>query len=184
LFTRVEDGVLRMHQSFLTLKASSLLARTAWELIKKDPENQENLLDPRVILPFNRMIGASLDNIDEVFAGKGARSTVVNGEVISYNIEAFFMNPPQRLADFYPQDFHQKHPTLEKSIGGETVKFRNYLDGSATRWNYAAYQPYFPDITPVEKGSKYTADIPRVARILGQTWGSAAFSLPLMSFIF
>ncbi len=145
-------------------------------------ERQENLFDPRAIQPFSRILGASFENVDTLFQGQGAQSSLLGGEVIKLDISAFFNNPPQRLSELYPVKFVDGPKSLSTNVNGEKVKFRNYKDGMASDWNYSVYKKYFPEIK--SNDGKTTTEVSRYARILSQTWGTAPFALPMATVLF
>ncbi len=182
LFVLMPDGKIRMQYSYEALKSAARAARISWEETKKLGPNEENLFDPRAIQPFSRILGASFENVDTLFQGQGAQSSLLGGEVIKLDISAFFNNPPQRLSELYPVKFVDGPKSLSTNVNGEKVKFRNYKDGMASDWNYSVYKKYFPEIK--SNDGKTTTEVSRYARILSQTWGTAPFALPMATVLF
>ncbi|PIS10287.1 MAG: hypothetical protein COT73_10160 [Bdellovibrio sp. CG10_big_fil_rev_8_21_14_0_10_47_8] len=186
LFVLKADGQSRMSGSYKYLVASIRWARAAWDEVKKTPQDTDNVLDPRVILPFNRVIGTSFERLAGMIDGDGnTKSTVVNGEVITVDLKKFFTtNSPQKLSVLYPVRFDEGSRNLSKIIDGKKVSYRNYHRGSAKFWSYQAYKPYFPDIKPAQGSTTLTDDVPRHVRVLSQTWGAAGFAVPLTAVVF
>ena len=115
-------------------------------------------------------------------ASNEADSTVINGEKIRVNIKAFYDNPPERLSNLYPVAWVQGPKELPTTAWGKPATVRNYKAGMAKAWLLKPYQQVFPDISSGD--GKTTTEVPRYARVLTQSWGSAAFAFPMAAVIF
>lgn len=205
LFQIVSDGKDRMRKSYDLLQSSARAARISFEESKKLPEGQENLFDPRVANAFNRIGSTSFANIDQLVDEKNGdvTSTVVNGERVKVSLKYFYHNPPENLRELYPTNWDLSwEEKVVNAPGYKHTKLRNYKYGMATEWNLDAYQKLFPEIkgynsrtTPKSAttvqysdvsadGNNKTNEVPKYARILSQTWGSAIFAIPLGAAIF
>jgi hypothetical protein len=183
LFTKVADGDQRLAISYDLLVTAARHAKLSFEQSKLLKSGSDNLFDPGIALGFNRIGSTALANIDDLLQGKGAESTVVNGEKINVDLKGFYTHAPARLSDLYPQTWVMGPEYYSVQAWGKPDTLRNYKYGMATSWNYQAYKTLFPDITS-DDGGKTTKDISKYVRVLSQTWGAAAFALPLGAVIF
>lgn len=185
LFVLVPDGKKRMSLAYDYLKASVRAARVSYEETKKLPEGKQNLFDPRVANAFTRIGNTSFANVDSLVDEKEVvTSAVLNGERVKVSLKSFYDNPPKRLSDLYPTKWDLSAEHVKLNVPGYSKKgqyLRNYKYGMATEWNLAPYKQIFPDISG--NGDK-TKEVPKYARILSQTWGSAVFAIPLGAAIF
>lgn len=185
LFVIMPDGKKRMSLAYDYLKASVRAARVSYEETKKLPEGKQNLFDPRVANAFNRIGNSSFANIDTLVDEKDVvTSAVLNGERVKVSLKNFYDNPPERLSELYPTnwDLSTEHKKLKIPNYSNKGQFlRNYKHGMATEWKLEPYKRIFPEISG--NGDK-TKEVPKYARILSQTWGSAVFAIPLGAAIF
>lgn len=204
LFTLVPDGKKRMSLAYDYLKASVRAARVSYEETKKLPEGKQNLFDARVANAFNRIGNTSFANIDNLVDEKEAvTSAVLNGERVKVSLKNFYDNPPERLSDLYPTKWDLSSEGKKLKIPGYSNKgqyLRNYKHGMALEWNLEPYKKLFPEIKGYKAssapqsptavtysnvtGEDKTNEVPKYARILSQTWGSAVFAIPLGAAIF
>jgi hypothetical protein len=194
LFTLMPDGKKRMEYAYACLKASVRAARVSFEETKKLPEGRQNLFDPRVANAFNRIGGTSFSNVDQLVDEKEpVTSAMINGERVKVSLKNFYMNPPEKLSDLYPTKWDlTSEGKLVEAPGYDDKRLRNYKYGMATEWKLEPYKKLFPDIqgytdtnrTKNMKDYLRTKDVPKYARILSQTWGSAIFAIPLGAAIF
>lgn len=183
LFSLVDKT--QMQNSFTALQYAMRMSRVAWQEITSPNYNAgaQYLFDARVVLPFNRILGMSFEQADNLLTSNGtAVNAVVNGDNVKVNLPAFFTGN-QSLSAYYPQTFVNGPKELSTQVNGQTVSYRNYQDGMAKTWLCAPYKAIFPDIKCSADG-KYTQDVPRYARVLAQTWGGAGFALPLAGVLF
>ncbi len=165
-----------MDAAYKAMKSSLQNAHFAYLALnghQDDAEMQANLLDPRLVAPFARIINMGFQNsygavgISDQGADLGqgdVMSAVVNGEKVTIHMKNFFDNPPASLQDFMPTQFQSGNEWLTKNVDGKPVKYRNYENGRATGWNYAVYSKYFD-------GANSAADVARISRVLSQSWG-------------
>lgn len=186
LFKKLPDGQARMEYSYAAMKAAARNTTLAWEAIQSTNANgdKNNLVDPSAVMPFSRIINTSLKNVDSLFEDQSVVSAVVNGENVKFNLYAFFHNSPKKLSDMYPQKFDEGAAQLTKTIDGKKISYRNYMSDSATHWNYEAFKPYFPELKAEAGNGAYTTDVPRLARVLTQTWGTSAAGIPFAAILF
>lgn len=120
---------------------------------------------------------------------------VSTDNIIRMNIKAFYCNPPRHLNELYAQDWDTEKKYIDVRVKNASTSsnytVRNYKYGMATKWRYDAYHKIFPDIKPLEERIKrygeqvqVTEDVPKHARLLMQSWGGAAFMLPIGAVIF
>ena len=146
---------------------------------ESDPNLQQNLIDPRLVAPFSRILNAGFSNAF-VISGMNSgdvMSAVVNGEKVTVDLKAFYTNPPDSLQDFMPVGFEGGSDWNTKVVNGKPVKYRNYLKGRPIAWNYPVFARYFPGV-----GGQ--ADVERTARVLSQSWGGFLLGLPLSMVMF
>lgn len=185
-FKRAESSVAKayLNYSYESLKAAMKNAYLSWQFLENHQNEKEyynNLLDPRIVAPFNRVLTTGFNNglasvgidknFNEVSTGEVV-SAVVQGEKVTVKLKEFFTNPPESLQNFRPVAFDEDSTPKSKTIGGETVNYRNYYYGRPTGWDYSIYNKYFP-------GVKSADDVKRTARVLSQSWGGFLLGLPL-----
>lgn len=196
--------------AFQYLKSSVRYGRESWKALENmSPESRPNfLIDPGTVTPFNRFYSAGFQNLAdliegrEVSNGKNNLSTVINGEVISMNLEKFYAEPPSSMSVFYPVAFDNGPEEFNNKPG--LPKYRNYLQGSPVAWDASAYKPYFSEISEVScppaqsqctrpgscpevtvvRVEKCTRDVSKYARILSQTLGVAGFGAVMAGMVF
>lgn len=180
-------GRARMTDAYRLLVASARAAKTSFERAKNLSDSDRNLFNARVANGFGRLGGMSLDNIvGLVETDNGtAASAVINGARIRVSLKDFYYNSPKNLSDLYPQDWDLSKETIPgKAWNGEDVPVRNYKYGMATKWKLEPYKKLFPDISATKGDDQLTAEVPKFARVLAQTWGSSVFAIPLGAVIF
>ncbi len=169
-----------MKASYDRLKASMQNAYLAWQILDAGESSrrlQNNLIDPRLVVPFRRVmnnawpnalasVGMNLD-FEEVEKGEVV-SSVVNGEKVVVSLKKFFDDPPKSLKVFMPTGFIQGDEFLHNNFG----KYRNYRRGNPKQWNVDTYGKYF-------EGVRSSQDVKRIARVLSQSWGGFLLGLPL-----
>lgn len=169
----------------------------------KGINSPDNLFNSNVAAGFNGTFGMSSINIETLVGGmdvvadikqdigcptadelktnpyagtnNGVYTAVVKSEVIRMNVKAFYCFPPAHLNELYAQDWDLS--TKVKEWNKE--KYRNYRFGMATKWNYEPFHKIFPDLKPIKGNEKFTDEVPKYSRFLMQTWGGAAFILPI-----
>jgi hypothetical protein len=184
LFNLIPGGGALMATSKSALVSSVRFARLSWESLKKSGSSDRGdfLFDPRVVIPFNRILGVSFETLDDLLSDQGVKSTVVAGEMVKINLSEFYKNPPQQLSELYPVTFKDGPDEKVKNIKNQPLKYRDYSVGRSLAWKGSAYQRYFPDIKIDSNGQ--TSDVPNYARILSQTWGGAGFGALISSMVF
>jgi hypothetical protein len=173
-----------MAMSYSALKQSinnAYLAYTALNGHESDTNLQQNLIDPRLIAPFSRILNTGFSNAFVIsgIAGGDVMSAVVNGEKVTVDLKAFYTNPPDSLQDFMPVPggFEGGPDWNTKVVNGKPVKYRNYLKGRPIAWNYGVYGRYFPGVGGRD-------DVERTARVLSQSWGGFLLGIPLSMVMF
>ena len=193
LFLLLPNGEKMMSASYSSLVGSVRYAKISWEGMKalEGKDRQDFLFDPRAVLPFNRVLGTSFDTIEALISDKGARSTMIQGELVKVNISEFYKNPPRALSSLYPVAFKGGSETLPKTVDGKQLQFRNYKQGSPVAWSATVYERYFPDLKKsacpagtVGMVEECTTDVSNYARILSQTWGGAGFGAIISGMVF
>ena len=184
-----ENAKKYLEVSYKYLKSSLNNAFFAWKSLdgrENDTNLQQNLIDPRLVAPFSRVIGTGFQNAfgivgmteDGRETGAGdVMSAVVNGEKVTVNLKKFFDDPPNSLQDFMPTAFKGGEEFLTKNVDGKAVKYRNYFKGRPAEWNYAVYGKYF-------SGVNNAADVERTARVLSQSWGGFILGGPMAAVMF
>jgi hypothetical protein len=172
-----EIGKAWMKDSFEKLKEGIKEAKLAWLEVNQypktdDDKTQSMLFDPRVITPFNRMIGSSFSSLEAMVNGTGVKSAVVAGQVVDVDLPRFFSDPPENMLSFLPIDFEGGKHELTKY--GRS--YRNYLAGAPKAWNLPVYRKYFTNI-------KNDKDVKGAVRILSQAWGGWVIGLPLAAMV-
>ncbi len=193
-FTRVIDGatakkrvsMIKAHPKFLILrengksymatahsflKSANEFSNIGWAQINDNQHDQNtfrNLIDARGFLPFNRIINNSMMTFDNVLGNKGVQSSLIAGEQVSMNFDAFFSDPPADMKQFLPTDFNKEKYVEVK--GG--IEFHNYYAEAPEAWDYRLYQKYFPTATDKQ-------GVRNAARILNQTWGGWVLGFPV-----
>ncbi len=184
LFSLMPDGAARMQSAYSYLKESIRAARVSFELTKERSDDSF-LFDPRVANGFNRVTTASLRNMDLLVADNvTVASTVINGEKIDVSLREFYMNPPKHLRELYPQKWDESAREFPVTAWNKKKHLRNYKYGMALEWNYEPYKKLFPNIAPTSNNLQRTNEVGKYARVLSQTWGAAAFTVPLSAVIF
>lgn len=182
-FKTEEEKLAReyMRTSYQKLKAAMQTSYLAWKILDRGENNpalQANLLDPRLVAPFQRIwgtawpnmmgiVGLRSDGVQEI-ASPTVRSAVVNGEKVVVKLRKFFNSPPHSLQDFMPISFVDGTEFLTNNFG----KYRNYRRGNPNGWKVHVYGEYFENVKDPE-------DVRRVARVLSQSWGGFLLGLPL-----
>jgi hypothetical protein len=192
-----------MKDAYLYLATSARAGKIAYEAAR-GIKSGDNLFNAQIAAGFNSTFGWSTINLESLVGGfdvvaetkqdiacpsaeelgknayagsasNGVYSAVVKSEIIRMNVKAFYCFPPTHLNELYAQDWD-----LDKKVKEwNKEKYRNYRFGMATKWNYEPYRKIFPDLKPVKEGDRYTTEVPKYSRILMQTWGGAAFILPI-----
>ena len=103
--------------------------------------------------------------------GTGVKTAMINGEPVEVDFEGFFSRPPEDLKVFLPLNYDEGPSSKTDTATGKT--YRNYLQGSPIGWRVGEYQKYFPNV-------KDSGDIKDAARVMSQTWGGWAVSLPFL----
>ena len=180
-------------KSYYHLKSSLQNSYLAWEILDQGKSHKDNLIDSRLVQPFNRIfntgfqntfniLGVRLnDNFDEVSQGE-VQSAVAQGEKVTVKLKEFFENPPNSLQDFMPIGFESGKNMLQKTVTSsegekETYEYRNYYKGNPNQWKYNVYKKYFPEVSGPE-------DVRRVSRVMAQSWGGFVLGLPLAMVMF
>lgn len=193
LFVLLPNGEKLMSVSYTALVGSVRYAKISWQGMKaiEGKDRQDFLFDPRAVLPFNRVLGTSFDTIESLISDKGARSTMIQGELVKVNISEFYKNPPRSLSSLYPVAFKSGSETLPKTVDGKRLEFRNYKQGSPVAWSADAYAKYFPELKKsscptdtITSVNECTTDVSVYARILSQTWGGAGFGAIISGMVF
>lgn len=156
------------------LKVSLQQTELAWDELQKNSNNAQffnNILDPRAFMPFQRTINASLDNMKSLMSGAGIKSAMINGKPVEVDFEGFFSHPPEDLKLFLPVSYDEGPSTKTDPATGKS--YRNYLQGSPIGWRVGEYQKYFPNVND-------SGDIKDAARVMSQSWGGWAVSLPFL----
>lgn len=177
-----------LDNSYKSLKASLQNSYYAWTLLRANNSNmQENLIDPRAVVPFNRILNTGFNNVFgivgvdsqnglEIASGE-VISAVVAGEKVTVKLKNFFTNPPSSLQNFMPlpSGFKGKSPASQRKGYGEgrdVLQVRDYREGNPQKWNTEAYKPYFGTVESND-------DIKRISRVLAQSWGGFLLGLPM-----
>jgi hypothetical protein len=174
-----------MNNSYAYLKTSLQNAHFAWKLLEGRENNkdmQDNLIDPRAVAPFARILNTGFSNAfgiagldkasgKEVADGEVV-SAVVNGEKVIVHLKEFYNNPPDSLQDFMPNNFEGGSRKKSKPIKGTNVEYRNYDYGRPAQWQYGVYSKYF-------EGVQGPNDVKRIARVLSQSWGGFLLGVPI-----
>ena len=193
LFVLLPNGEKMMAASYNSLVGSVRYAKIAWQGMKalEGKDRQDFLFDPRAVLPFNRIAGTNFDTVEALISDKGARSTMIQGELVKVNISEFYKNPPRALSSLYPVAFKGGSETLPKTVDGKALTFRNYKQGSPVAWSANAYKKYFPELKKsscptdiVGMVEECTTDVSAYARNLSQTWGGAGFGAIISGMVF
>jgi hypothetical protein len=126
---------------------------------------------PDRLMPEQRGIQLTLQELKAMTKGPTTLYSGVTNEKTTVNLAAFFSTPPADLKSFLPTSFVT---TPAQSIGGVTIS--NYMYGSATAWNAGAYSPYLSGVTS-------PGDVPKIARLLSQSWGGRLIWTGLSGFV-
>lgn len=171
-----------LNQSYESLKTSMQNAHLAWRYLdsrESDRGQRDNLIDPRLVAPFQRILSTGFSNAmgivginsnyQEVAQGEVV-SALYNGEVVKVNLKQFFVNPPSSLQDFMPTEFEGGNTMIP--VAKYNDQYRNYWRGNPKAWNYQVYSRYFPEATSAD-------GVKRTARVMAQSWGGFILGLPL-----
>lgn len=184
-YLHYKEGVRHFHLAWIELKDS--------EDFPTDPAQLSNLIDPRVVQPFNRIIGNSFEGIENILESKQVESLLISGEAVTVDVRKFFLTkPPKDLKAFLPTGYHggdfKYHKKWDKNKedfvktnsdkGSNVYEFRDYLVGAPNEWNLNLYNEYFPSIDP-NKQNRPHDQIKNAARILSQTWGGWIIGIPM-----
>lgn len=188
LFTAKGDFKIRMAQAYTSLRESVFYAKHSYDCLMKRTSEDQFIFDVRFGQSMNRIALKSIANLVALFESKSVTSAVIGTETIKMNLWGFYSNPPNSLRELYPTAYNDESnktlPEDEVTVwDGKKDKLRNYKFESARAWKAAEYQKLFPDINTIENGHT-TTEVGKYVRILSQTWGSAAFAIPLSTFIF
>jgi hypothetical protein len=126
---------------------------------------------PDRLMPEQRSIQLTLQELKAMATGPTSLYSGVTNEKTTVNLAAFFKNPPTDLKSFFPTAFVT---ATTESVGGITIN--NYLYGSGTAWNPGAYSQYL-------SGVSSPTDVPRIARLLSQSWGGRFIWAGLAGFV-
>jgi hypothetical protein len=173
-----------MRASYNALKTSMQNSYLAWLYLKareNDASARDNLIDPRLVAPFQRILNTGFNNafaivnINDSFmdVAKGdVVSAIYNGEKVTVKLKEFFINnPPKNLQNFFPTQFEGKSDRYSH-LPANFEKPRDYREGNPAEWNYGVYGQYF-------EGVGSAKDVKRTARILSQSWGGFLLGLPI-----
>lgn len=169
------NGKVWMDRSFRSLKEGIRQGKLSW-MATQDYNQSSNginmLFDPRVAMPFGRVINTGFENLESMIEGTGVKSAVVAGEVVDVNLTKFFTDPPDSMLAFLPTRFVEGKN--EAVLHGKT--YRDLTIGTPNGWNTSVYQKYFPSV-------KSDDDVKAAARILSQSWGGWVLGLPLTAMV-
>lgn len=168
LFTLNSNGRWWMQNMGLpALKKAVLALRIAWTEIEKQPGSEFAIWDSARILPWNRQIKRSLEDLEAMVSGERTIVSPFTNEKVTINLPQFYNNPPQDLKKFLPIQWEMAPETKTK----EGMNYRNYFWGRAIGWNLSEYQPYLKISS--------NADLLTAARVLNQSFGGWAVANPV-----
>jgi hypothetical protein len=158
-------GPLLMKQALSDILASHKTAVASWSAVQDRASSLGTQVDnywamnPRTATTFKRQMDLNLKETGALLSGPTQVASAVTNEVVALNVPSFFENPPRDLKVFLPTAF-----VTQENIKAGDVTVDNYLWGSPTAWNAAAFKTYIPSINSSE-------DVQKTARILSQSWG-------------
>jgi hypothetical protein len=170
-------GAALMLSALQDLKAADAAAAKSWDALKGrnsalgGQEDNYWAMNPRAAAAVRRIGDLAVNESRALLAGPTQIYSAVTNEAVSVNAPQFFNQPPADLKAFFPTSFVSEEFT---NVAGARVP--NYLWGSPTAWNVSAFTPYIPAI-------RSNADVPKVARILSQSWGGGGVGAALAPFV-
>ena len=169
-----------MGKAYTALRTSVKYTVKAQEILQNQPARNGAILNP---LFFKS------DAQPRLASGTAALWTTVNqlapvrnlltGEVVVVNLPAFYSEPPASLLDLLPIGWQkpESHEINILNTAGETLKYRDYSEGSPTRWEVSRWNKLFPELKP-------GASISDAFRTIQYSGGPALVLGGLTSFIF
>ncbi len=184
LFKLMPQGKTRMNYAYGYLREAVRSAKTSYNYSLNRGDAGDYLFDGRVANAMFRVTNTSIEQLDQLFEKDEVGSTVVNGERIKVNLSQFYNNPPTHLNSLYPKAWDEGPREITVKAWGKNDKLRNYKYGMAKEWDIAAYKVLFPEIQAVANKPGRTSEVGKYSRIISQTWGTAAFAIPLSMVVF
>ena len=160
-----KTGVINRYSKFWTLKnkgnmTSALVdlktsfdhAKKSWDLLKqRDGGNDQDLkaFDQYFYNPGNQSLWSfpnskAVENMVAMTKGQHLVRSSMTGEEVMVDMPAFYNNPPQDLKALLPTKFVGECDKSNKYLYTKNNEdsYRDYLWGSPTGWNMAAYSSY------------------------------------------
>lgn len=166
------DGKDWMKYAYEANKKSLKRLSMAWDLSAEARKNENLYMFNTNFLAANREeLEENLNILKRVVMSSGVEAlrSGVTGEVVDINYSKFFLNPPSDLKQFRPISFvkdGESSRVVTLSNGKkETLKYVNYLEGSANGWNLSKFSAYFPSV-------KTNDDVYRTVRVLSHIQGN------------
>ncbi|MBS1963559.1 MAG: hypothetical protein JST04_15195 [Bdellovibrionales bacterium] len=161
-----KKGPDAMADAFNHFKESVRYSSLLWTSVKDRAPDYQAFIDPGSLSFKTREIPLGIESRQRLVSGPTPVTSVITNEKIKIDVPKFFSDPPKDLKDFLATDFQAGSRELSMTVGGKTMKYRNYLEGSPSAWNLPLYRKY------VIEGIATNADVPKATRILGQEWGT------------
>jgi hypothetical protein len=167
-----DDGKAHMAVGFQHLRESVYRTLLFWEEQKARPMGAANDSGIMGIFPYRGDVDAKLKELEALMGGRAKLRSPVTGEVVTVNVSAFFLNPPQDLKMMLPNKFEAGAPYLGKGL----LQWKNYRRGRSLGWRPEVYAGIFPDAAVAE-------DVAKAARVLRHSAGAGTLMLPFMIFL-
>ena len=140
----------------------------AWEKLKDRPASQTSALDPAIFNAISRQMKVGVENLEAMIQDQPAKiHSRVTGEVVTVDVMKFFTAGPADAKDLLPTDFLPGALELSRDVDGQPVKYRNYMEGRASNWDFTAEKGW-GKILPDTHTAK---DMEQALKILSQAWG-------------
>ena len=99
------------------------------------------------------------------------------GASFQIDVKTLFLNPPQDLKVFLPDQFTQGPKMRLEKLGEESIPYWNYKRGYPIGWNDEAYKTYFPSV-------QTDGDVKHIYRILSLNHLKAVPEFPFPTLLF
>ena len=171
------QGKTFMQFAYSFLKTSVTEGAKAWDGIKNRSSGQRNLFPAIVPQFYNNLVDNNIVKLKDIVDNNTTLfRSAIEGDSTHFDIKKYFTEPPADLKAFLPTDFKSGNREITHTLNdGTKVKYRNYMQDSAAKWNRGVWSKYFSDVN--KQG------VPKVLKILRTSNGAALFRgtrVPLM----
>ncbi len=148
-------GSMAMAAAFTALKTSVDYQKKAYDYLKDGQATDSFVFNPINFSSQSKpKLERAMNNMVSAVSGAADIRDPVSGEVIRMNLPEFYKNPYPNLSVLMATGFEKKSPAEKTMVNekGETLKFRNYLYGSATAWDNQSWSKIVPSASSQEAG--------------------------------